>query len=75
LLGRYVDEKTTGYVLWIAYPVPEHRRGDWRPDFVRPVAAASAGTEEVCEPIDLGDAYAHVYLSRAKQSTIALATQ
>jgi hypothetical protein len=66
LLSRYVGGATTGFVLWIAYPIPDYNHCQWRRDHYVLVDRSSDGTEELCEPINVGNAYAHVYLSRAR---------
>lgn len=68
-VGRRLDDRTLGFVLWLAYPIPDDRDSDWRITHFNPINRVSAGTDQVVPPVNLGQAYAHVYLSRACPST------
>jgi hypothetical protein len=72
-LSRRLNDMTDGCLLWLAYPVPAHRRRDWSVKHLREIAAASACTREIIEPIALERGnYAHVYLSDVKPATIRI---
>jgi hypothetical protein len=71
-LGRRVDATTQGCVLWLAYPIPEEREGDWNAKHLRDVRPASADTRRWGAPINVGRAYVHVYVSDAKAVAVAL---
>jgi hypothetical protein len=67
-LGERMDQHTDGCVLWLAYPIPSDREGDWRVNHLRLIERASKATVLVGAPINVGQGYVRVYLIEASPS-------
>jgi hypothetical protein len=70
MLARRVDDQASGALVWLAYPIPTEREGDWRINHLR-LIAKRADTRLLAK-INVGQAYVHVYLSQPQPGAALL---
>lgn len=72
-LGERLNEHTDACLVWLAYPIPSERDGDWQANHLRHVNRDAESTRRIAR-INVGQADVHAYISEARQPASVVAT-